>query len=60
MKIDAGARPVALASMIARELGIDATALVSAATTHQVQTAAHVGLRLHGGAPELSIYCPIL
>jgi hypothetical protein len=60
VKIDAGARPVALAATIARELGIDAKGLVAAAAANRVQVAAHVGLRLGGAAPELSIYCPIL
>jgi hypothetical protein len=56
VKIDVGERPLALAGVIARRLGLAADPMLAAATARELTSLAHIGLRFAGEAPALSIY----
>lgn len=60
VKIDVGARPIALAGVIARRLGIAAESMIAAATERELLSTTHLGLRFYGEAPALSVYCSLV
>jgi len=56
VKIDVGARPLALAGGVARRLGLAAEPMLVAAAARGLTSLTHIGLRFAGEAPALSIY----
>jgi len=56
VKIDVGARPLALAGVLGRRLGLPCGAMIEAAIARDFTSPSHIGLRLSGDAPALSIY----
>lgn len=56
VKIDVGERPLALAGLAARRLGLDADAMIATAIEREMTTLTHIGLRFTGEASALSIY----
>ena len=60
VKIDVGARPLALAGVVARRLGLAADAMLATADARALASPSHLGLRFTGESPALSIYHPLL
>jgi hypothetical protein len=60
VKIDTGERPLALAGVVARRLGLVADAMLAAAEARGLTSLTHIGLRFAGEAPALSIYSSLL
>jgi hypothetical protein len=60
VKIDVGARPLALAGVVARRLGLAADAMLATATSRELTSPSHIGLRFGGESPALSIYLPLV
>lgn len=56
VKIDVGARPLALAGVLGRRLGLATEAMIETATARDFTSPAHIGIRFHGESPALSIY----
>ena len=59
-KLDVGERPLALAGVTARRLGLAADAMLEAATARELTTLSHIGLRFAGESPALSIYSSLI
>jgi hypothetical protein len=59
VKIDVGARPLALAAVLARRLGVDAGPMLALAAERDMTSLSHLGLRLAAGGAALSVYHPL-
>ncbi|HET9624888.1 MAG TPA: hypothetical protein VFP84_26150 [Kofleriaceae bacterium] len=59
VKVDVGARPLALADRLGRRLGLPVGPMIEAATARGLTSPSHVSLRFAGGSPALSIYHPL-